>query len=493
MVAPYEILRRGHAPSSKTLTIDYDKTPPHFQTFQALKTGNFGLAALTIAIILANFLAVALGGLFSPRPFISTKVGYFLVEPLNITSNQVMGEDSYFLLAANLSGNALLPNWTVPEFYIMGFGGYGTDWVSSTLSMEAETIGFGTNISCELLPENEVIIRRPTGTPNGFQLDADHECWAFVSAEDNCQGTCWDETSNNTSTGFLIDSSCPGTFFVGWAEWLPQYTETKATVLICNSNMIISKVSATVDSLHQIVSYNKLGMFSEARVDNMISRALLIIPGTSRAVVFDDLFQKSISTSSNVAWIGVLMAQLQPKVRQTGNATDMPDTTYVVEAFESAYRQLYAVNLRINAEHDSYTGYPGVDFDTVYNKTSMQYRVYVSTPMFSISLSIIISFLLLLLWVHIVRPGRGLTHLPRSMADTFTLLYASDAMEDCSQLRGENVRARGRMLDKMEDTYGYGLFKTPDGEEHFGVHKGPSSSDEGEVKKGVSQVSIDEV
>ncbi|KAI5851710.1 hypothetical protein DFP73DRAFT_166430 [Morchella snyderi] len=60
MVAPYEILRRGHAPSSKTLTIDYDKTPPHFQTFQALKTGNFGLAVLTIAIILANFLPVAL-------------------------------------------------------------------------------------------------------------------------------------------------------------------------------------------------------------------------------------------------------------------------------------------------------------------------------------------------------------------------------------------------------------------------------------------------
>ncbi|RPB07990.1 hypothetical protein P167DRAFT_372917 [Morchella conica CCBAS932] len=495
MVAPYEILRPGHAPSSKTLTIDYDKTPPHFQTFQALKTGNFGLAALTIAIILANFLAVALGGLFSPRPFISTKVGSFQIEPLNITSNQFMGEDSYFLLAANLSGNALLPNWTVPEFYIMEFGEYGTDWVSSTVSMEAETLGFGTNISCELLPENEVIIRRkPTDTPNNFQLDVDHGCWVTsVSAQDNCQGSCSNETSTNTSTGFLIDSSCPGTFFVGWAEWLPQYTKTKATVLVCNSSMIISKVSATVDSLHQIVSYNKLGMISEADVDNMISRTLPIIPGTSRAVAFDDLFQKSISTSSNVAWIDVLMAQLQPQVRQTGNGTKMPDTTYVVEAFESAYRQLYAVNLRMNAEHDSSISYPRVDFDTIYNKTSMQYRVYVSTPMFSISLSIIISFVLLLLWVHIVRPGRGLTHLPRSMADTFTLLYASDAMEDCSQLRGENVRARGRVLDKMEDSYGYGLFKTPDGEEHFGVHKGSSSPDERESEKDVSRVSIDEV
>ncbi|KAI5851711.1 hypothetical protein DFP73DRAFT_166381 [Morchella snyderi] len=79
--------------------------------------------------------------------------------------------------------------------------------------------------------------------------------------------------------------------------------------------------------------------------------------------------------------------------------------------------------------------------------------------MFSISLSIIISFLLLILWVHVVRPGRGLTHLPRSMADTFILLYASDAMEDRSQFCGENVRARGRMLDKMKDTYGYRLLR----------------------------------
>jgi hypothetical protein len=67
MVGPYETLKKGlgQARSSRSLVLDYDKSPPHFQLWQSLRVRNFVLSALTIAILAVNFLAVALGGLFS--------------------------------------------------------------------------------------------------------------------------------------------------------------------------------------------------------------------------------------------------------------------------------------------------------------------------------------------------------------------------------------------------------------------------------------------
>lgn len=67
MVGPYETLCRGRAPSQKSLALDYDKTPPHFQLFQSLKAKNIALVTLTIAIFLVNVLVVTFAGLFSTR------------------------------------------------------------------------------------------------------------------------------------------------------------------------------------------------------------------------------------------------------------------------------------------------------------------------------------------------------------------------------------------------------------------------------------------
>lgn len=468
MVAPYEILRRGRAPSSKTLTIDYDKTPPHFQTFQALKARNFGLAALTIATILANFLAVAFGGLFSPRPVGTVVPAVHRPYFINISGDVIIDENRYTLLATNVSGNDSFHSWIAPDFFVIPFN--WQEWESSTLSIESrEALAFGTNVSCELLPENKVSIVENPKTSDSM-LEIDHKCWTEVPAQEStCQGFCWNESST-ARTGFLIDSDCPGTFFVGWAEPPSQPTNsTEATVLVCNSSMIAAEVSVTVYDGFQIISYNVLKTLAGSDVESMISETNY--SKIDRAVAFDDAFQKSIIQSSNMSWIDIIMANIQPNVRQLGNATEMPDVNYVAEAFESAYRQLHAVYTKsVYSNMSLYKARYG-DRAFKYSTTYRHYRVYVSAPMFGISLGVMIFFLLLILWVHVVRPGRGLTHLPRSMAETFTLLYASDIIEDCTQLQGRNTRARARQLNKMGNTYGYGHFTAPDGEEHFGVHK----------------------
>lgn len=66
MFAPYAALDAGPSPSSKSLALDFDKSPPpHFQLLSSLRTWNFSIAALTATILLSNVLAVTLVGLFS--------------------------------------------------------------------------------------------------------------------------------------------------------------------------------------------------------------------------------------------------------------------------------------------------------------------------------------------------------------------------------------------------------------------------------------------
>lgn len=165
MLWPYEILRRGRASSSKSFIVDYDKYPPHLQLLRFLRVGRLTLAALTIAILLANVLSVALGGLFSPMSskfIVLTDVETFGIPVVQGNFSNVALE-MYYALASRFSGMNPAPTWTTPNYYVVPFypldyplDGNATLDRKALLEYQGPTIGIGVDIKCRILPADKV-------------------------------------------------------------------------------------------------------------------------------------------------------------------------------------------------------------------------------------------------------------------------------------------------------------------------------------------------
>lgn len=62
--------------------------------------------------------------------------------------------------------------------------------------------------------------------------------------------------------------------------------------------------------------------------------------------------------------------------------------------------------------------------------------------------------------------------MPTSVAATYTLLYASNAREECTMIRGKGPEERARRLRELGNWYRYGNLVGLDGRRHYGEYQG---------------------
>ena len=65
LVMPLQEMYNQPAPSRKSLTIHYERRPPHFLLIKSLYNGHYLLASLITSLLLANILTVSVGGILS--------------------------------------------------------------------------------------------------------------------------------------------------------------------------------------------------------------------------------------------------------------------------------------------------------------------------------------------------------------------------------------------------------------------------------------------
>ncbi|KAI5814451.1 hypothetical protein BZA77DRAFT_318896 [Pyronema omphalodes] len=158
---PFKRLLRGNS-TAKPLTFNYDKTPPHLQMFCGFKTRNYLLAALSTSVLLANILAVAIGGLFQVELLGHSAQGPVLlngtVESLNsLNSNKTFLKDSQFIdseFMYTAVGDGLgfgAQHWTTDDLYYIPFQDNSNKQNART-NYSAVTSGIGLNITCEEAP-----------------------------------------------------------------------------------------------------------------------------------------------------------------------------------------------------------------------------------------------------------------------------------------------------------------------------------------------------
>lgn len=184
LVMPYQELHAEESSPLRSLAVSYDSKPPHFVAYRSFRAQHFLLAALSVVALGSNILAVAFGGLFTDKTSRWAETTSFeqlwnpIMAPGNVIIDSVesgaggklfLGAANYFagdirqpelsyVAFANISHNLTLPQWTSDEFYFLPFD--SLDPALRGRAREGLTRGFGVDVQCGEMPENQTATTR---------------------------------------------------------------------------------------------------------------------------------------------------------------------------------------------------------------------------------------------------------------------------------------------------------------------------------------------
>lgn len=342
----YESLRSGDARSAKSLILDYDKSPPHFQPVRALRAGRFGLAALTSAIFLANVLAVALSGIFTP--ITAVRNTGMEIKTFRVPSARGGFTDptleSFYALADNLANGKEAPTWTTPQYYVMPFYPLAKDNVET---YTGRTIGIGIDVKCTVLPPSTLSFSCNETVGCSF---VDPSCWnPKIKILDPC---AFDERLEHTLEHPSLDifqdySRCPGTFFAAWIEQpgdpnprdlsLPYKSDAEFAALKCMIKDLVDELTTTVSDQYQVRSVADIRPVDRHDIETMHFGILDTFSRTfASAMVYSSWIRAQ--GLSELCWFDYFIATLDPSIpRHLTNVTHLPDTKNLAKAFADVY------------------------------------------------------------------------------------------------------------------------------------------------------------
>ncbi|KAI5842035.1 hypothetical protein BZA05DRAFT_208676 [Tricharina praecox] len=163
LLYPFKQLHHGGATHVKSLSVNYDRAPPHLQLPNAFKAHNLLLGGVSLSILLANILAVAVGGVFDKQVVrydqgynVSTRGGVetldnFNASSLAISDFDVDPEPFYAVFAGTLGSQPPRP-WTYNNSFFIPFT--DNNPTKHEDSYWVESVGLGVDIECRPLDED---------------------------------------------------------------------------------------------------------------------------------------------------------------------------------------------------------------------------------------------------------------------------------------------------------------------------------------------------
>ncbi|KAH0607813.1 uncharacterized protein H6S33_002847 [Morchella sextelata] len=466
MIAPYRALTRGRAYASRSVTIDYDKSPPHFQLIRSLRSGNYILASLTLSILLSNVLAVALVGLYyASAASVVTPYSLKVIGDFNATGNEM-----YYLFDKNLGGS-LPQTWTTNEYYVVlppfARGANG-------MQEEYPTQAIGVSVSCSHVSADRISYSCvPSGLNMSYEAPTcstmDLGDWNHVYIHDPCGASTTDYLryawNNPTGDSIVRTTNCSDYFFPIWVErpmdpepqnrTVPWVNDFKSVVMNCSAVEEVKNVTVTVKD-GQILKLNPVNDYDQDQIKELYARGT---QGLSKS--FTTIIEAAINntrTNNYIAWFSYLMLSISPDLASP-TLSHLPNSTLAPAAFSKVYSRLFAINLRL--------------YDSTLISTSgtrdkgLVDRVYVSTHWFVVSI-IILAWAVVTMTLLYGKERGVKGQMPSKLVGVWAHLYRSNAKEECANVQGANPSERGRELRKRGNRYGYGPFE---GGRHVGVYR----------------------
>lgn len=303
---------------------------------------------------------------------------------------------------------------------------------------------------------------------------------------------------------------CPGYFTAGWIQTkvvaVPAGSSEDPTgvvmgvteppthvAVVCKTNFRTAIFNVGVDATNTVLRYDRTGDWEDP--DDFFM--------DTTAAQFMSLYDQMLSDDSNniseqmggaisryvrndprpYDWVNYLMRNLPGGNKP--NSTWPPDAAVSGRALEKVYKLLFPIFIQ-RYSGELFRPTPGT---LVAGQVQLsEARMEMSREMFVIAVVILGFFIIVGTITYVRRPGRFLSSLPTCMAVRMSTYYASNAIDDVTGTEAMNPEERARLLKRLGNKYGYGVYVGRDGKQHFGVDREPLVGRGGKAKMQANQV-----
>lgn len=509
ILQPFEELRHGKALASKSLTVDYTSLPPQLVFWKSFRAGHIILTAVCFMALLANLLTISFSGIFFEdvanipyaATFSSPYIPLFDGKALNNTDTTVnrTRTDQFAIIMSNLTAGTPLPSWTDDRMFYLPFN-ETLAANSETWQYEATTQAFGAELECVPLLEHG---------PNSvnFKFDTTGMTAAFnisMTIGDGVGSSCTDQKSlsmnghisNGTVALELVTFACQDYMMAGWihanTSALPgtfvslyetdpgnaTFYSIKSSFMGCRANLKTGTAKVIVDAVGRVQETSPMNSTNSSIKQFLVDTPSSFIQQVhnllnTSSIMVDDSgdYQRSWHNDSFPSdFYHYLIEKATNSNRLLDPALPVPLINETGPLFEALYSKLFAVILSTNAAM-MLPAAKNVTLAGVIIKPET--RIFMSKPMFIIAETILGMYVIVTAVVFSRRPWRIPPRMPTSIASIVAYFAASYAVQDLAGMSGMSTRTRNRIVERMDNRYGFGTFIGRDGKVHVGIEKAP--------------------
>jgi hypothetical protein len=534
LLQPWEELDGRNAKARRSVDLNYNALPPQLAFVRAWKAVHAKLAMICSMSILANVLAVSLGGLMFED--LATVAKATTVQALytptfryiNTTNNQPFNSnitfaksggsmmDQFYQAMSNITAGTDLPPWVDEQwaYLLVNFPVTG-----EASAYKVSTYGFATAYNCERLDSGVMTYRtfsQDIGdlttyiTLNVPTTSANGSIQACMAYGDNFAGATKETLMFNpppssgryalelgvTLTG---DVACEQHIVAGWfrADFVDLARED--WVQMWDANSITFENGTTHEvwpaGYYKIRDTKNETLLIDCKPDLLQVEADIEVTGDGRVIrsapgepitLGNEAFTRQVNhfvSDNGAAWhtnvtaldfVNYLMAR-------SSHSDKFIDPSEPIPTFEDASSQLQAMNRRLVAiliaQNFALLFESAADgVNTAGSTLVPETRIFISLSAFVVSVAILGPYILVTIWLCVRRPGNFLPRLPTTLASIMAYVAPSNALKYMSVHDGDD--------DRVESTrwkWGYGSYIGPDGNKHVGVERKEWLFDHAEV------------
>ena len=462
---PFNDLRpQKKAPQAKkAMNLDYTSLPPQLSIWRALRAGHVLISVVCLVALLANVLAVGLGGLFNEKPvpvthpidLVHLRSERFQLDKMgSSTNNDARQDDNMFSVKSNFTLGTQMPPWATAEYYFQPFAAISPNPHNSTEMFKGRTRGYGLDITCseaqttkpvnDTLPKEIIVDVRSFNEEHGI---TDPACPGLSQLGRG-------EMSNKTSSTEGAWGSCTklGAMILYWGRmtYTPERT-VDYRAYACQSKFKTALFDVTIDSDGHILSYERASDFTDNlgydRSWNDTIRLVEMVTGhmTTNAVSWHP-------NSMSLSWfIDVLKASLGEKILDPNEP--IPDPSVMLPATMDIWRRAFAYLLASDAVpyqplEENQPAFGGTRFST-------ETRIFMETSAFIISVSILALYVVVATFMYGFSMDFFLPRMPTTIASILEFMAPSRALRDDSPI--------------SETRFAFGRYIGRDGRRHVGI------------------------
>jgi hypothetical protein len=421
------------------------------------------------------------------------------------------GEEQFLIAESNYTSGTSLPAWTDNSMFFMPFLSERNN-ASSKDQFRASTNALGARLECTSLnlgDNFQATLAKPSKTQQALRpqmnITIDYEATKVMCTNRNPMelrpGPIGNGCINGTIAAELIfqlsplkanatlreQQACTSSVVLGWirsdlgsCDVVPRtLSRQNSTFAHCQPKLTIGNATIRVDQegrLQQKAQDLTVRDISGSTMDisKLFNNDPLNLISQSNKYLFPDASPGWHNDSFADDPVNYFVRRVSNSSRLLDPEQKVPTFDEIEEPLQKAYSYLFAIWLGVN-KHKLLV--PIADEQSIRLegwKVQPERRLFLSTPMFAISLAILCIYAVVAVFVYTQRPGKYLPRLPTSIASVIALFAASAAVQDMRGTSHLNKKGRSQHLEALDACYGYGSFiGGEDGRVHIGIEKTP--------------------